>query len=254
MGYNRFVTKTGFWEITEMSGDIKNQKEEVEKLNRLGRLVDRYAQSRSLGLLIPVVILVINVVLIIVSIELALWKLAANWTLWIVGIVGLWVLFSVWLAFKLVAKYEFSFYRKDGKIELQRERIPIWAWTAFLIAVIGAAILSAEQIMPTRWALTLALASAGLFVLYICKKEKETPLCIVLGSLLLLEVIVIAAGLPIPFADKGWLYSFFLPFELSIVGAGLIAMVVVHIYNRKILRKIKEVRPFGEQQESKSDS
>ncbi|MFB0524875.1 MAG: hypothetical protein ACETVZ_05000, partial [Phycisphaerae bacterium] len=74
------------------------------------------------------------------------------------------------------------------------------------------------------------------------------------GSLLLLEAIVIAAGLPIPFADRGWLYSFFLPVELSFVGAGLIAMVVVHIYNRMIFRKIKQMRPFGEQQANKSDT
>jgi len=41
---------------------------------------------------------------------------------------------------------------------------------------------------------------------------------------------------------------------LSIVGVGLITMVVVHIYNRMILRKIKEMRPFGEQQANKSDT
>jgi len=31
-----------------------------------------------------------------------------------------------------------------------------------------------------------------------------------------------------------------------LVGAGVITVIVVHMYNRKILRKIKEVRPFGE--------
>ena len=232
-----------------MSDDIKKRKGQLENF---GRLVDRYAQSRSLGLFIPLAILVINVVLIVATIKLAMWKPQAWWARNAFWPVGVWVLGSVWLAFKLVAKYEFSFYRKDGKIELQREKIPIWAWAVFLVAAIGAAILSAEHILPIRWALTLALASCGVFVLYIGKAQKETPLCIMLGSLLLLEAIVIAAGLPMPFADRGWLYSFFLPLELSIVGAGLVAMLVVHIYNRKILRKIKEMRPFGGQEANKS--
>ena len=54
-----------FREITEMSGDVNNRKAEVEKLNRLGRLVDRYAQSRSLELLIGMGLFVMNVILIL---------------------------------------------------------------------------------------------------------------------------------------------------------------------------------------------
>lgn len=237
-----------------MSDDIEKRKAESERLDRLGWLIDRYAQSRSLRLLIPLVILVINVVLIMGTIELVGWN-PAWWSLGILFLTMTWVgIGSLWLAFKLVTKYEFSFYHKDGKVELLREKISIWAWVVFLVPCVGSAILSAENAMPVRWALALSLASAGVFVLYAGNKEKETPLCIVLGSLLLLEVIIIAAGLPMPFADKGWLYSFLLPVELSFVGAGLIAMVVVHIYNRRIMRKIKEMRPFSEQQSNKSDS
>lgn len=237
-----------------MSDYIEKRKAEMEKLSRLERLVDRYAQSRSLGLLIPLGILVVNVVLIMATIKLAMWKPQSWWARNAFWLVAAWVVGSVWLAFKLVAKYEFCFYRRDGKIELKREKIPLWAWIVFLVPCFGSAILSAENAMPVRWALALSLASAGVFVLYAGNKEKSTSLCRVLGLLLLFEMVVIAVGVPTPFADKGWLYSFFLPLELSIVGAGLIAMVVVHIYNRKVLRKIKEVRPFGEQQSNKSDS
>ena len=75
-----------------------------------------------------------------------------------------------------------------------------------------------------------------------------------LGSLLLIEAAVIAAGVPTPFAGKGWLYSFFLTFEMSVVFAGLISAIVVHVYNRVILHKLKKMRPFGEQETGKSDS
>ncbi len=229
-----------------MSDDIEKRKAESERLGRLGWLIDRYAQSRSLGLLMPLAIIVINTCLLIVSIELAMWKPEARWTSYIVWLVMAWVVASVWVTYKLVAKYEFGLYRKEGKIELKSEKIPFWAWVVFFVSFLGATILGAEKIVSLRSALTLVLASAGIFVLYIRNKEKEKLLCIVWGSLLLLEAIVIAAGVPTPFAGKGFLYSFLAAANIYVVGAGILAAVVVHIYNRKILRRIKEMRLFSE--------
>ena len=237
-----------------MPDDIENRKVEVEKLNRLGRLVEKYAQSRSLGLLIPVVILGTIIALIIGSIALTDWKPGGWWAPYLNwGTIGI-IAGSLWLGAKLVARYEFSFYQRDGKIELETEKIPVWWWVAFFAAVISATFLSLFEVMPVRWALTLALGSVGLFTLCIGKREKAIPLCIVLGSLLLIEAVVIAAGVPMPFAGRGWEYSFFLTFEMSVVIAGLISAMVVHLYNRLILRRIKQLRPFGEQQAGKSDS
>jgi len=228
-----------------MSDDIEKEKTKAE-LENLGRLVDQYAQSRSLGLLIPLAIIVINSILLIGSIELAMWKPEARWTSYIAWLVMAWVVASVWVTYKLVSKYGSRFYRKDGKIELKSEKIPFWAWVVFFVSFLGATILGAEKIVSLRLALTLVLASAGIFVLYIRNKEKEKLLCIVWGSLLLLEAIVIAAGVPTPFAGKGFLYSFLAGANIYVVGAGILAAVVVHIYNRKILRRIKEMRPFSE--------
>jgi len=230
--------------------DIEKRKTELEWLGRLERLIDRYAQSRSLGLLIPLAIIVINTILLIGSIELAMWKPEARLTGYIVWLVMAWVVGSVWVAYKLVAKYEFSLYRKDGEIELKGEKIPFWAWVVFLVPFLSATILGAEKIVPFRLALTLVLASTGLFVLYVRNKEKEKLLCIMWGSLLLLEAIVIAGGAPTPFAGREWLYSFLAAANIYVVGAGILAAVVVHIYNRKVLQKIKEMRPFGEQEKT----
>ncbi len=228
-----------------MSDDIEKEKTKAE-LENLGRLVDQYAQSRSLGLLIPLAIIVINTILLIGSIELVLWKPEARWTSYILWLVMAWVVASVWVTYKLVSKYGSRFYRKDGKIELKSEKIPFWAWVVFFVSFLGATILGAEKIVSLRLTLTLLLASAGIFVLYIRNKEKEKLLCIVWGSLLLLEAIVIAAGVTTPFAGKGFLYSFLAGANIYVVGTGILAAVVVHIYNRKILRRIKETRPFSE--------
>lgn len=58
-----------------MSDEFGKDKTDVEKLDQIGRLVDKYAQSRSLGLLIPVAILGTIVALIIGTTELTDWKL-----------------------------------------------------------------------------------------------------------------------------------------------------------------------------------
>ena len=68
------------------------------------------------------------------------------------------------------------------------------------------------------------------------------------------EATAIAAGVPTPLASRGWVCSFFIVFMMYVIGACLVTMVIVHVYNRRVLRKIKEMGPFGEQQANKSDS
>lgn len=234
-----------------MADDTEEQKTELENL---GRLVDKYAQSRSLGLLIPVAILGTIVAFVIGTTELTDWKPEAWWTPYLIWLTPAVIAGFLWLGAKLVARYEFSLYRSDGKIELETKKIPVLWWVVFLAAVIGATFLSLFELMPVSWALTLALGGTGVFMLCIGRREKAVPLSIVLGSLLLIETVVITAGVQMPFVGRGWVYSFFVTFEMSVVIAGLISAVVVHIYNRKILHKIKQVRSFSEQQAGESDT
>lgn len=246
-----------------MSDDTEKQKEEVEKLNRLGRLVEKYAQSRSLGLWVSVAVLAINVIAAIGAMQLCVVLVCRRSWWWWVPIVptGLWVLIStVWL-WRFDRKHGNRFYdKKDGKIEVERGRIPAWAWAAYAITFLGPIFLNACEILSDRWGLTMSLISFGVFMLYGCKKEKEKIVGIVLGGLCLLEAAVTALGVPvpltdIPLADTGIsAHSYVLALMIYIAAAGLMAMVVVHIYNRRILRKIKELRPLGECETNKSDS
>jgi len=236
-----------------MANDIDKEKKKVE-LENLGRLVDRYAQSRSLELLIWFGLIVMNTILIWESGRLMFWKMTWWWPWVIMILIGVWFFLSFWLVFKVLKRYGYIFYKKEGQIELEKEKIPIWAWGAYLITGLGATFLSAFNIMPVRWALVVFLTSVGIFVLYVGKKHKEKPSAVVFAGLALTEAAATAAGVPTPFMNKDWAYSFFLASMIYLVGAGILAAVVAHIYNRVILRKIKELRPFGEQQASKSDS
>lgn len=251
--YIRFVLKTGFWEITEMSDDIDKEKKKVE-LENLGRLVDKYAQSRSLPLLISLAMMIFNFVLLVSVVKLVLaygMRIGQNGVLVIVILFVLWMFFSsIWVVGKLLDRYGGCFYKREGIIELQRERVPIWACIAFAITFIGPVLLNTFWIMSARWGLTISLTSFGIFMIYAGKKDKEI-LGFVDGVLSLAEAAATAIGVRAPFVEE---HSYFVPLVIYLVGAGLITAVVVHIYNRKILRKIKQVRPFGEQQEGKSDS
>jgi hypothetical protein len=238
-----------------MSGDIKNRKAEVEKLNRLGRLVDKYAQSRSLPLLISLAMMILNVVLVISVVKLILaygMRIGQNGVLVIVILVFLWIIFSsIWVVGKLLDRYGGCFYKREGIIKLQRERIPIWAWFAFVITFCGPVFLNIFWIMPARWSLTISLTSLGIFMLYAGKKDKKITLGFVYGILSLAEAAATAMGFRIPFVNE---HSCFMPLVIYMVGAGLITTVVVHVYNRRILQKIKEIGPFGEKQADKPDS
>lgn len=246
-----------------MSGDIKNHKAQAEKLDRLGRLVDRYTQSRAIGLWVSVAVLAINIILVLGAVQLCV-VLACrrSWWWWApVVLAGIWGFTStIWL-WRFERKHGNRFYDKqDGKIEIERQRIPAWAWAVYGTAFFAPLILNACEIMSDRWGLTISLISFGVFLFYACKKEKEKIVGVVLGSLCLIEAAATALGVPvpltdIPLADSGIsAHTYFLALTIYIAAAGLTAMVMVHIYNRKILLRIKQMGPFGEQQEGKSDS
>ena len=234
-----------------MSDDSEKRKAELEKM---GRLIERYAQSRSLELLIWFCLLVMNTILILKSGRLMFWKETWWWPWAIMILIGAWFFLSFWLVFKVLKRYGYIFYKKEGQIELEKEKLPVWAWGAYLITGLAATFLSAFNIMPVRWALVVLLTSVGVFVLYVGKKHKEKPSAVVFTGLALTEAAATAAGVPTPFMNRGWTYSFFLASMIYLVVAGILAAIVSHIYNRIILRKIKEMRPFGEQEANKSDT
>ena len=147
-----------------MSDDIDRQK---EKLDKLGWLVDRYAQSRSLPMLLLLPIMVFNAILLIATIEAAgvIDKLA--W-LSIFILVFLWVLFSsLWLPFIILKRYGSVFYKTEGQIVLEQEKVPIWAWVTYGVTFVGPAFFEEFNIMSVRWALVVSLISFGIFMLYV---------------------------------------------------------------------------------------
>ena len=243
-----------------MSNNTEKKNAELEHLEHLERLVDRYAQSKALPLLIPLAILILNVMLLLnagklTSLLIFHLKISMSWyTVVILGIVG-WVLFSsTFITDKILARYGGCFYLKEGTIELETERLSAWAWIAYLITFCGSAVLSAESILPVRWALMISLASFGTFILYVGKKHKEKALGVVYGSLSLAAAALTGFGVRIPLAEEGWMFSYFMALMIYLIIAGIITAMVVHVYNRKVLRKIKEMRTFGEQEANKPDS
>ena len=228
-----------------MAENIEKQKAELEKLEKL---VDSYAQSRSLGLLLFAMMTTIATVLVVVLMEFAfrkpVWWFVSMVILLMAGIgAG-----GFWLTVKLLPRYEKCFYKKEGQIELEQKKIPIWTIVFYVAAFLVSAALNMRGIIPIRWALPLALVSLGVFIFYASGKEKNKPLGRVFCGLLLLEATATAAGMLTPFSSKNWVYSYYAALMIFIAGAGFITAIVVHLYNRRILKKIKQTRPFDEEQ------
>lgn len=230
-----------------MSGDSAKEKTKVE-LENLGKLIDRYAQSRSLELLIVMVLFAVNVILILLWGKLLFWKKGWVWPLTITILVWGWFFLSGWLLSRIFKRYACFFY-KEGQIELEEKSIPVWAWAAYFITFCGPAFLNLFDILTVLWALVASLISISIFVLYVGKKQNTKLLAGVFAGLMLTAALATVVGVPTPFMNnEEWLFSLFLALMIYVVGAGTLAAVVVHIYNRRVLRKIKEMRPFGEQQ------
>lgn len=218
-----------------------------EDLERLESLVNRYAQSRSLGLLLFAAMVIVGTLMSVALMHLLLSK-PSWWLCCIVIVLLVWMnVTGLWLLVKVFPKYERCFYRKDGQIELEQHKVPIWASVAYLVTFLTPTVLCAVNIMQARWALSLALISLGVFMLYVSGKEKNRLLGVVFCGVLLLEAAATAIGVPTPFFSKGWLYSYFVALMIDIVAASLITTVVVHIYNRMILQKIKQMGPVDGQ-------
>jgi hypothetical protein len=210
-----------------------------------------------------VAVLAINVIVVLGAMQwCVVLACRGSWWWWApIVLAGLWgIISTVWL-WRFDRKHGNRFYdKKDGKIEVERKRIPAWAWAAYGITFLGPVFLNACEVMSDRWGSTMSLISFGVFMLYGCKKEKEKYVGVVLGGLCLIEAAATALGLPVPLTDIPLAgtgisaHTYFLALMIYIAAAGLTAMVVVHIYNRRIWRRIKEVRPFGEQQAGETNS
>ena len=237
-----------------MSKDIQKQK---AKLNQLNNLIGKYTQSRTLGLWAGAVVVLINTIVLLGSIELAKFLILADKSWWLVPIVFafLWVLIStVWLIW-FETEHGYSFYdKKEGTIKVKKEKVSMLACAAFVITFLGPTFLSEFNIMTIRSALIISLMSFGIFLFYLSKKHKEKTVGIVFGGLCLITAAATAVGIPTILAGKNWVYSYFLTLNIYVVGAGLVTMVVVHMYNRRVLRKIKELRPLDECKADKSNT
>jgi hypothetical protein len=246
-----------------MSDEFRKDKTDVEKLDQIGRLVDKYTQSRAIGLWVSVAVGLINVVVAIGSLQLCVVLACRRSWWWWAPVVGAFVwglTTTVWL-WRFERKHGHRFYdKKDGKIEVERERIPAWAWAAYGTTFLAPLFLNAFEVMSDRWGLTISLISFGVFMIYGCKKEKEKIVGVVLGGLCLIEAAATAMGVPvplteIPLANTGIsAHTYFLALMIYIAAAGVMTMIVVHIYNRRILSRIKQMEPFSEREEGKSDS
>jgi len=238
-----------------METDTENkQKAELENL---GQLVEQYAQSRSLGLWIGSAVVFINAMVLVGTIELTWYIMEKGDSGWWVPLAFgvLWVVVTTVALIRYEKKLDYGFYDKqDGRVEVKKERIPIWAFCAFVLTVFGPVILNFRGFLSSRWGLIISLTFVGLFSFYLSKKHRDRAYGVLFGGLCVMLAIATALGIPVPLTDVGHLNSYLLALFLYSAVASLVTAVVVHIYNRAVLRKIKQMKLFNEWQGSEADT
>jgi len=237
-----------------MSDDTEKHKAELEKFSRL---IGRYAQSRSLGLWIGSAVVFIDAMVMVGAIELAWYIIEKGDSGWWVPLAFgvLWVIVTAVALIRYEKKLDYGFYDKqDGRVEVKKEKIPIWAFCAFVLTVFGPVILNFRGFLSSRWGLTISLTFVGLFSFYSSKKHRDRAYGVLFGGLCLMLGTATALGIPVPLTDVGHQKSYLLALFLYSAVASLATAVVVHIYNRAVLRKIKQMKLFEEWQGSEADT
>ena len=179
-----------------------------------------------------------------------LWRRVTPWTLTFYLLECVWLIFSIWLTSKLLRRYGACFYKNEGYVELPEEKTPAWAWIAYLVTFLGPVFLNASEMMPTRWALTVCLCSFGWFILYIGKKDKEFVFALFTSPWLFGLALAIGLGVPIPFSGP---FALALTLIIGIIIVLVLGMIGSHLFNRVILRKIREARPLGTIEQNSTD-
>jgi hypothetical protein len=215
-------------------GKRSPQKAQLQEVQRLTNL---YAQSRVLPGIIPLTAMAIGVALLFGLVRVLD---AVEEPVWLgIAILLISAVLFVWLTYRATVRYGPWFYRREGQVVLRSEGIPLWAYAFFFVTLGVVGVMEVVGALPLRWALAAELTCFGVFVFYVCKREKEMPTGIVFACLLLVAAMATAIGLSPPLQEWAWLTYF--------AGAWVITMILVHAYNRRVLRRLKGANPLGPQ-------
>jgi drug/metabolite transporter (DMT)-like permease len=241
--------------------------ENVERLKEIPKWARRYAQNRTLTILVLMVMLMLFSAFFAVVVSFLLVLAAAGFRKGniILGCVGIGALVALLAAyfkclFILIRKFggknrglldrllDQRLYAKEGMVsvpKLKSSKKKVWLEIAIAlvygILFFGTWYLGAENYIPAKYVQPIsALYCVPYMVVgwYFWRSPRMGPIYLLSPTLYAVHAILIVAGVPIFFTGPlGAGYSMFLP----LIVYGLVPFIVGHIYSRYALKKLKGI-------------
>jgi len=236
-----------------------------DELRQLPSWTRRYALSRSLGLLVSLAVFAVGFG-IFAGLGLLLGSAyrAGNMTVVVAcyALMASFTIFWVWLTLvglnRLLGAATTRLYRREGEVTVLPEGKPGPPVGAKIIAPLMVAALLAAVVVVIVWSwwshvptgymekymqpLGALCVVPFLVVLWALNRSAMSPTILLWPALFVLHAILIVAGAPIVFTGPLTGLNVFLP----VVGYGLLAGLVGHLYNRRALARVRQLAGAAE--------
>jgi len=235
--------------------------EQDQQLQEIPKWARRYAQNRTLPVLVGLAIFVGGFLVFGGLSCLVAWAyvhgerlVAGTAMLVLCGFAVWWVWFSFFGGAGIIQRITERLYRTEGSVSLgAREecpspKIPPLAGFLFMFCVAASVGLGILGLLPQKYMQPISALYCVPFLVYLWAKQRPvgSPFMLLWPVLYGLHAILLVAGVPIRFGGKFDVLNVSVP----VVGYGIVAALAAHIYSRIALRRLRTLMRSPETPES----
>ena len=228
----------------------EQQPQQERDLRELPKWARRYAQNRTLPVLVLQVMYLVGAGVFGGLSYLGAWAymhgerlLAASSVLVLSAFAAWWLWFGFSGAAKLVPRITARLYGREGTVTIGQtpegavQRLPSLVWFLVLFCVFAHVGLSFWALIPMRLMQPTSALYAVPFLIYLGMRLRQvgSPLMFLWPALYALHAMLLLAGAPIYFGGRYQALNMLIP----TVGYGILAALAGHIYSRVALRRLR---------------
>ena len=232
------------------AGAEERRPEQNQRLQEIPKWARRYAQNRTLPMLVGLAIFTGGFLVFGGLGYLLGWAyvhgerfLAGGTMLVLCGFAVWWLWFSFVGAARIMERITERLYRREGGVSLgAREegpspKVPPLAGFLFMFCVAASVGLGILGLLPQKYMQPISALYCVPFLVYLWAKQRPvgSPFMLLWPVLYGLHAILLVAGAPIRFGGKFEGLNMIVP----VAGYGIVAILIAHIYSRIALRRLQ---------------
>ena len=228
----------------------REQGSDDESLRQIPLWAGRYAQNRTLPVVVGQIIFLLGFLAFAGLGSLVAWShLRGLWWLTIVSGMALGMLTAWWMWFsflggaRIMQRITDRLYRGEGWVQAQSQpeasarRVGWVAGIVFGLCIGVSVALGLAGLIPIRYMQPVSALYVVPFLIYLGLRQREAgwPLMLIWPALYALHALLLTLGAPIYFSDPYDALNMLVP----VVVYGLFAALVAHLYSRLALRRLR---------------